>query len=147
MAQEIDGIAGEWKDAISGSPLPVEKAYHLRMTVDLTKNSTFTLSNGNGEKAEFRVNAGARKLIMKRNAATGATSFNGTFSLPSIQAPLNTDGNEVTLDIYVDAASVEVFTGNGSMSMTALVFPGSLYDTLTTSGISSTQVRNLSHIW
>lgn len=148
VVKEIEVIAGDWTDAMSGSQLPVDKAYQLRLTAKLDKNSSFTLSNGNGEKAEFTINAGARKLIMKRNAATGATSFNGTFSLPSIQASLNTTGDEVTLDIYVDAASIEAFTDNGSMSMTALVFPGSLYNIVTTDGgITSAKVRPLSRIW
>lgn len=147
VAKEIEGIAGEWKEVVSGSKLPVDKAYQLRMTVDLSKNNSFTLSNEKGEKMEFTVNASARKLIIKRNAATGNTSFSGNFSLPSIQAPLNVDGDSVTLDIYVDSASVEVFTENGSMSMTAIAFPSSIYNIVSADGINDVKVRNLDRIW
>lgn len=147
VVKEVEGIAGEWKEVVSGSKMPVDKAYRLKMTVDMSKNNSFTLSNEKGEKVEFTVNASARKLIMKRNAATGSTSFAGNFSLPSIQAPLNVDGDRVTLDIYVDSASVEVFTENGSMSMTAIAFPSSLYGILTADGISDVKVRNLDRIW
>ncbi|MBD5358665.1 MAG: glycoside hydrolase family 32 protein [Bacteroides sp.] len=147
VAKEIDGIAGEWKDVSLGNVMPVEKAYQLRMTVDLSKNGSFTLYNEAGEKAEFTVNAAAGKLIMKRNASTGNTSFNGNFSLPSIQAPLNMEGAQVVLDIFVDGASVEVFTENGSMALTAIVFPGSLYNMVSADGISDIKVRNLNRIW
>ena len=45
-----------------------------------------------------------------------------------MQAPLNTKGTTVTLDLFVDQSSVEIFTENGSMSMTNLVFPKSIYN-------------------
>ena len=142
---EIESICGEWQP-VTGR-LPEADSYRIRLTVDLTANRTFTLSNDSGEKLEFEVKGGARKLIAKRNAATGKADFNGSFSLPAIQAPLNCDGESVELEIYVDRSSVEVFTANGSMSMTAIVFPNSIYNIVTAGDGVSAEVSSMSRIW
>ena len=69
-------------------------------------------------------------------------------SVPSVQVPLNTSGNTVTLDLFVDQSSVEIFTQNGSMSMTNLVFPKSIYNSLTVTGATyDAQFRRLKSIW
>ncbi|MBR3726903.1 MAG: GH32 C-terminal domain-containing protein, partial [Prevotella sp.] len=78
-------------------------------------------------------------------SATGKTNFNGAFSIPSMQAPLKVIGNSVTLDIFVDQSSVEIFTETGSMSMTNLVFPSSIYNQISVSGADSeVKMRRLS---
>jgi fructan beta-fructosidase len=65
-----------------------------------------------------------------------------------MQAPLNTDGNKVTLDLFVDQSSVEILTKEGTMSMTNLVFPQSIYNNLNITGADyEAQVRQLSRIW
>ena len=143
---EIDKIADGWQTA--GSSLDVEDAYQLRITLDLDRNTTITLSNDADEKYVLDVNATARTVTAHRTSATGQTAFNGTFSVPSLQAPLNTDGSSVVLDLFVDQSSVELFTKNGSMSMTNLVFPKSVYNHLTIAGAASeAQVRRLKSIW
>ena len=111
-------------------------------------NSTITLENGQGEKYVVDVNAATRTVAAHRNAQTGQTRFSGTFSLPSILAPLNTVGSKVTLDFFVDQSSVELLTSDGSMSMTNLVFPQSIYNTLSvTGGDYEAQVRQLKSVW
>ena len=150
VVSEIDKIAEAWQPLTSHLlPLTSEKnAYQLRITLQLNQKSTITLSNDTDEKYVLDVNATDRSVMAHRTSATGLTSFNGTFSVPSIQAPLNITGNSVTLDIFVDQSSVEVFTENGSMSMTNLVFPKSIYNSLTISGASyEAQVRQLKTIW
>ncbi|MBR1548583.1 MAG: glycoside hydrolase family 32 protein [Prevotella sp.] len=143
---EIDKIADGWQTA--GSSLDVEDAYQLRITLDLDRNTTITLSNDADEKYVLDVNTTARTVTAHRTSATGQTAFNGTFSVPSLQAPLNTDGSSVVLDLFVDQSSVELFTKDGSMSMTNLVFPKSVYNHLTIAGAASeAQVRRLKSIW
>ena len=94
------------------------------------------------------VNASARTLTAHRTKTTGNTSFNGSFSIPSMQAPLNTEGNTVTLDLYIDQSSVEILTKDGTMSMSNLVFPKSIYNRVDVSGDNSdAQVRTLKSIW
>ena len=150
VVSEIDKAADSWQP-LTSNLLPLtslKEAYQLRIKLNLDKNSTITLSNEQGEKYVLDVNATARTVAVHRNAQTGRTNFNGTFSIPSIQAPLNTAGNTVMLDLFVDQSSVELFTENGSMSMTNLVFPQSIYNTLTITGADSeAQVRQLKRIW
>ena len=87
-------------------------------------------------------------LAVHRNSSTGKTNFNGSFSIPSMQAPLNVEGSTVQVDLYVDQSSIEIITQDGAMSMTNLAFPQSIYDQLTISNANSTaQVRSLSRIW
>ena len=112
------------------------------------KNSTITLSNSQDEKYVIDINANARTLTAHRTAATGKTSFNGSFSIPSMQAPLNIEGETVTIDMFVDQSSVEILTKDGTMSMTNLVFPQSLYNSLTIIGATyEAQIRTLNRIW
>ena len=146
VVSEIDKIAGNWLSA--GSSLDVKDAYQLRIKLNLDKNSTITLGNSFDEKYVIDINASSSMLTVHRTSATGKTNFNGTFSVPSMRAPLNVSGTTVTLDIYVDQSSVELFTENGTMSMTNLIFPQSIYNTLTVSGADyEAQVRQLSRIW
>ena len=146
VVEEIDKIAGSWKK-VEGE-FDAGDAYQLKLQISLDKNSTITLKNGVGERFKFEINCESRKLIVIRDAESGKTDFNGTFVAPSIEAPLNVFGHVVTLDIFVDQASVEIFTDNGSMSMTNIVFPSSIYNCLSVEGAKySAQVRSLKSIW
>lgn len=146
VVSEIEKIAENWQTA--GADLDVKDAYQLRITLDLEKNASITLSNSSDEEFVLDINASARTLTAHRTSATGLTSFNGTFSVPSMQAPLCVNGNTVMLDLFIDQSSVEVFTQNGSMSMTNLVFPKSLYNHMTITGTTvEAQVRRLRRIW
>ena len=146
VVKEIDNIANAWQPASDN--LDVSDAYQLSITLDLDKNSTITLSNGQDEKFVVEVNAGMRLAIVHRNAQTGQTGFAGAFSIPSMQAPLCVVGNTVTLDFFVDQSSVELLTSDGSMSITNLVFPRSIYNKLSVSGANyKAQVRQLKSVW
>ena len=146
VVKEIDNIANGWQP-VSGT-LDVSDAYQLSVSLNLDQNSTITLSNGQGEKFVVEVIASMRLAVVHRNAQTGKTDFAGAFSIPSMQAPLNVVGNTVTLDFFVDQSSVELLTSDGSMSITNLVFPKSIYNTLSVSGANyKAQVRQLKSVW
>ena len=152
VVSETDKIAGQWQELTAELSdlkfLSAKDAYQLRLTLSLDKNTTVTIGNDNNEQFAFDVNASARTLTAHRTATSGKTSFNGTFSIPSMTAPLNTAGGSVTLDLYVDQSSVELLTKDGTMSMTNLVFPTTIYDRLTVSGADcKAQVRTLNSIW
>ena len=132
VVSEIDQIADTWQPTTGA--IDAKDSYQLRFTIGLDKNSTVTLSNSNDEKFTFDINASARTLTAHRTSTTGKTSFNGTFSIPSMQAPLCVEGNTVTLDLFVDQSSIEIFTQQGTMSMTNLVFPQSIYSQFSVSG-------------
>lgn len=147
VVAEVDAIAGDWSQVPAGR-LPSADAYQLRVTLPGTTNTTFALSNGAGERLEVTVNVAAGKLLVARNASTGAVAFNGNFSIPAISSPLNiTAGSDIILDIYVDRSSVEIFTDGGSMAQTNLVYPSGIYDTFECSGEVSLSVRPLNRIW
>ena len=146
VVSEIDRIAGQWQTA--SATFDAGSAYQLRIKLGLDKNSTVTLANSQGEKFVVDVNASARTLTAHRTSATGKTSFNGTFSVPSMQAPLKVEGSTVTLDLFVDQSSIELFTQEGTVSMTNLVFPTSIYNMLTVTGAAyEAQLRQLKSIW
>ena len=147
VVSEIDKIASQWQE-VSTEALPLDtqkSAYQLRLTVNTDKNTTITLSNSSEEKFVIDIYAATRTLAAKRSGATGKTF--GTFSIPSMQAPLNVEGKDVIVDLFVDQSSIEILTKDGAMSMTNLVFPKSIYDHLSINGNASAQLRNLTRIW
>lgn len=133
VVEEIEDIAGEWKEIASES-LDVSDAYQLKLELDLTKNASIMLKNATGEYLEMTVNAVTRQLITHRTSKTGQYSFAGNFAIPSIKSPFNADGDKIVLDIFVDRSSVEVFTENGSMVQTNIVFPNGIYNQLIVEG-------------
>lgn len=146
VVKEIEGIAKEWKPA--GNAWNAFAAYQLRLTVGLDQNTTITLGNDKGQELTIEVFGSSRLVSVKRNARTGTVNFHGDFSIPSMQGPVCTDGNKVTLDLFVDQSSVELFTREGTLSITNLVFPSSIYNKLQTSGAQvDAQVRELASIW
>ena len=146
VVKEIEAIADSWKTTTGN--IDAKDAYQLRLTIDLDKKSTITLTNASNERFIIDINASDRTLTAHRTAVSGKTSFNGFFSIPSMQAPLNVSGNSVTLDLFVDQSSVEIFTQSGTMAMTNLVFPTSIYNEFTVEGATAkAQVRSLKRIW
>ncbi len=152
VVKEIDQIAGQWQqltvDGSSAATIEAKDAYQLRLTIAMDKNTTVALANDANELFSFDIRTATRTLTAHRTATSGRTNFNGTFSIPSMNAPLCVDGNEVTLDIFVDQSSVEIFTQQGTMSMTNLVFPQKIYNQLTVTGATcKAQVRALKSVW
>jgi fructan beta-fructosidase len=145
---EISKIAGEWQVLNSDQAFPEGDAYHLQLTLSLSRGSTVTLSNATNDKFSFEVVASEKVLVAHRTSTTGAINFNGSFAIPTMRAPLNVIGNEVTLDIYIDRSSVELLNGDGTLSQTTLVFPKSVYNHVQVSGADcQIKVRTLKRIW
>lgn len=144
VVKELDNIAGEWINSDNGVCTGGD-AYEMKLTLNLSENSSFRIGNNAGQYMEVEVNAAARKLIAKRTSATGNVNFHGLFSIPSTAAPFNTEGNEMELHIYVDASSVEIINGDGTLAITNLVFPNSTFDRIT--GPESVSYRVLKSIW
>ena len=146
VVKEIDHIAGEWKE-VNGT-IDAKEAYQLRVTLNLDKNSTITLKNEKGEYYAIDVKASVREIFAHRNAHTGDVSFSGEFSLPVMRAPLKVEGDKVVLDFFVDQSSVEIFTQQGTMAMTNLVFPSSIYNRVEVEGAEfKCEARSLKSIW
>ena len=132
--KELDKLASDWSTlATSGGSINAPSAYRLQLTLDATVANTISLGNSKKEAYEITYSPSAGSIIARRNSKTGAATFNGSYSIPSVSGSLCCEGNDLVLDIYVDQSSVEIFTGNGSMAITNLVFPTTIYDQVTLS--------------
>ena len=143
VVAEIEQIAGEWQSA--AGTIAARSAYELKVTVGIAENSELRLSNGAGQHLDITVNAATRSLIIHRTGDTGASSFHGLYSIPSIIAPVNSDSDEVELHIFVDQSSVELFTADGTTAATVVVFPSEIYNRF--EGAEGAEYRELESIW
>ena len=144
VVKELDNIAGEWQTAADGI-CRGGSAYEMKIKVDLTRNSTFRIANGVGQYMEVEINHVAKRIVANRSSLTGEVNFHGLFSVPSTSAPYYTDANEMELNIYVDASSVEIISADGTSAITNLVFPADTYDRII--GVDDVSYRPLKSIW
>ena len=146
IVKEIEEIAGAWRPATGA--LGISDAYQLNVPVDLKAGDcTIVLSNAAGDEYEVMLDAANRRLIVDRGPRTGTFSA-ASFPLTSVVGPLNTDRDQLTLCFYVDQSSVEITTDDGSLIMSTLVFPASIYSRLSIKGqTTSPQVRDLNRVW
>ncbi|KAL6635638.1 levanase [Neocallimastix sp. 'constans'] len=145
VVKEIEGIAKKWNkfEGVNDSKFRIinsktDKAYQVQLNIELNKDSIITLSNSKDEKLIIEIDAANRKLTTHRDDKTGQSDFSDKYVIKSIDAPLNTESSTLKLDIYVDQSSVEILSDDGRMSMTNLVFPSSIYDSLSVSGAKYT---------
>ena len=144
VVDELNNIAGEWKEAEDGICKDGD-AYEMVVTLDPKENQYFNVGNSKGENISVEVNALAGRIIVSRTSASGKTSFNGNFSLPGMSALYDTSADEMELHIYVDHSSVELISGDGKSAITCLVYPTEPYDRI--SGIENVSYRTLKSIW
>lgn len=148
--ENLDKIAGSWTDVEQGdysSKLNGCACSQVRVEIPSLANGSVVLSNENGEKYEIKINKAAEMLISSRDKNTGNVSFNGTFSLPGVKSKLySTD--KLTLDIIIDQSSVEIFSEDGSLVQTNLVYPKKAYHKVSLSGVEGKiKVRPLKSVW
>ncbi len=114
-------------------PLPTENGgiCELLLTIDPRKASdvTLTLSNAAGNKTVMTYNPAASTFSFDRRES-GLTDFSQDF--PAVTtAPAFNNGGKLSLRIFIDKSSIEVFGNDGKFAMTNLVFPTTPYTTLT----------------
>ena len=78
----------------------------------------FELSNGEGEKVSITLEKG---VLSFDRVKSGISNFHVGF--PSVHKVELGDIKVSSVEIYVDASSIEVFVNNGELVMTELVFP------------------------
>lgn len=89
---------------------------------------TITLSNKAGEKVIMTYNKAAHSLSFDRRKS-GIVDFSENF--PAVtEAPTFENNGRISLRIYVDRSSIEVFGNDGRFAITNLVFPTEPYTTL-----------------
>lgn len=145
IVKEIDQIAEGWRDA--DYLLGNNDAYQLNVPVNLSSDCTILLSNSAGNEYEVRVDSKKRQVVIDRGGRTGAYTSR-EFPMTNVTGPLNTDKENIVLCFYVDQSSVEITTEDGSMIMSTLVFPETIYDRLTIKGQDAqAQIRSLKRVW
>lgn len=116
----------------------------ITLDIDPAKSSEVALTIGNkaNESVTVTYDAAARTISFDRRNS-GLTDFSKDF--PTVTtAPLFTAGRTVSLRIYVDRSSVELFADDGRSVMTNTVFPTSPYTTLSLSSTGGkAEIRNL----
>ena len=99
------------------------------------------LSNDQNESVRIIYDASAHTLKFDRTHAT-FTNISHHFPAVTETSTFETDG-KLSLRIFVDHGSVEVFANDGQAVMTNLTFPEKPYNTLTVTGSGKATVDNL----
>lgn len=140
---EIDAIRAKASVSASFQAGSAGKSFSLpsandgvcEITADITapkaKDVTLTLSNASGEKVVMKYDPAAATFSFDRREA-GVSDFCQDFPAVTVAPTFNSDG-QLSLRIFVDRSSIEVFGNDGKFAMTNLVFPTTSYTTLTIS--------------
>ncbi len=100
-----------------------------------------TFANPAGEKVVMTYNAAERTLSFDRTQS-GLVDFNQIFPAVTVTPTFETNG-KISLRIFIDRSSMEVFGNGGKFVMTNLVFPNEPYKTLSVTGSGSAKVTSL----
>ena len=115
--------------------LPVENEGVCEIVLDVAPakggSIDITLSNPQGEKVVMTYNSADHTMAFDRTHS-GVVDFSQDFPAVTVSPTFETDG-EVTLRIFVDRSSVELFGDDGRFVMTNVVFPENPYTTLSVS--------------
>lgn len=126
--------------------------FELNIDVDLrgTKALDLVLSSKAGEKTTFRIDRSSGQYKLDRSLS-GVTKFSHPFN--AIQtAPMADAGKKISLQIFVDRSSIEIFVDGGRTVFTSLLFPTAVYDSAVLSAdgettLLSAQAYELRSIW
>jgi len=127
-------------------PLPTENGgiCEIDLTVAPQKASaiTLTLSNAKGENVVMTYNPKKSEFSFDRRNS-GLTDFSQDF--PAVTtAPTFNDGGKLSLRIFIDRSSIEVFGNGGKFAMTNLVFPTQPYTTMSVNATdANARIENL----
>lgn len=103
---------------------------------------TMTLSNSAGNVVDMTYDTEARTMSFDRTRS-GLVDFSESFPAVTV-APTRENRGKITLRIFVDRSSIELFGNDGRFVMTNLVFPEQPYSTLAVSAHGGkAKVRNL----
>lgn len=103
---------------------------------------SLTLKNDGNEKVVMKYDAAAHTLSFDRRES-GVVNFSQDFPAVTV-SPTFENENRVSLRIFIDRSSIEVFGNDGKFVMTNLVFPTKPYSTLSISSQGgNAKVENL----
>lgn len=96
-----------------------------------SKEVIIELKNNDGEKVIMKYDVAAHTLSFDRRES-GIVDFSQDFPAVTVASTFETD-NEISLRIFIDKSSMEVFGNDGKFVMTNLVFPTKPYTKLSIS--------------
>lgn len=142
-------VADVARTSVSATPsvynLPTANDGICEILIDVNaakeNNLVLTLANAKGEKVEMVYDASTHKFSFDRTAS-GVTSFSRNFPAVTVSPTYETSG-KLSLRIFVDRSSIEIFGDNGRFVMTNLVFPTEPYTTLSLSSKEGCNISNL----
>ena len=128
--RQIKAVNVAKAETISLSPQSGNGAYEVELSINpgKSKEVSFTLSNGKGEKVLMTYDTVKKTLAMDRSKS-GEVSFSKDF--PAVTEMPVSKSKELKLRLFVDKSSVEAFVNNGEFVMTNCVFPSAPYDMIT----------------
>lgn len=124
--------------------------YEFRLDMKNANLMSLSFSNELEQRVVFTVDRTNGVYRLDRTGS-GEVNFNDDFA--SIQsAPIISRDNFVSIRLFLDASSIEIFVNNGETTMTALVFPAKPYSRLALKtvgliNLESLTVYELKSIW
>lgn len=103
--------------------------YQINLRADQVKDFSITLSNNAGEEVIIGYNKQKNAYYIDRTKS-GKVDFEKDFA-KRMAGPRLSEGENVSLTLIVDAASVELFADNGLTVMTGIFFPDKTYNNVT----------------
>lgn len=138
---EVDALRGKVVDKASGVKLGEKpRAYTLpqdnsgvcEITLDAeahgAKELTFVLSNDEGDKVTMIYDVAGHTFSFDRKES-GVVDFSENFPAVTVAPTHEVDGS-LSLRIFIDRSSIEIFGNDGRFAMTNLVFPNAPYSRL-----------------
>jgi fructan beta-fructosidase len=127
---------------VLGSRQPGNEALELVLNIDAAEAGLITLgmSNELGQQVQFRVNRRLQRYELDRSKS-GDVGFNPDFAHDQYAA-LKTMGRALSLHIFIDRASIEIFADEGRTAVTAIAFPSVPFNTVTLSADQAIEVNS-----
>ena len=125
-------------------PAPQRGICEILLDIDARKADSVSIdiTNKAGERVALTYNPAAHTLAFDRRNS-GLKDFSKDFPAVTV-APTFENGRKISLRIFIDRSSIEVFGNNGHFVSTNLVFPTQPYSKLSvTSYGGSTKISNL----
>ena len=116
----------------------------ILLDVDARKSEqiNFIIANNDGEKVVMEYDVADHTLSFDRRES-GNVDFSQDFPAVTV-SPTFEDNGKISLRIFIDRSSIEVFGNNGQFVMTNLVFPERPYTSLSISSTGgNARIENL----
>lgn len=101
------------------------------------------ISNKAGERVVMKYNASDHTFSFDRRAS-GIVDFSQDFPAITVAPTFNTDNNKLSLRMFIDKSSIEIFGNGGKFVMTNLVFPTEPYSQISVAAFGgNARIENL----